>query len=186
MNKHTFMNELKYYLKGLPDEEKTEIIQDFEEYFDIGKADGKNEEDIVQSLGSPQKLAKDLQATYLVEKAKIDRSAGSISRAVWAVIGLSFFNLLIVLGPFLFFATLILSLWVMTLSLILQVAMPLLTLVIRPDSFYMFELFFSITVSGIGVLLLLAVYPLTRVAGALFIKYLSFNIRLVKGGTAHE
>lgn len=186
MNKHTFLNELEYHLKGLPDEEKVEILQDFEEYFDIGEAEGKSEEDMVQSLGSPQKLAKDLEANYHVEKAKTDRSAGNISRAVWAVIGLSFFNLLIVLGPFLFFASLILSLWLVTLSFILQVVMPLFTLMIRPDSFYTFELFFSITLSGIGFLLLLAVYPLTRMAGELLIKYLSFNIRLVKGGTAHE
>lgn len=186
MNKNTFMDELKYYVKSLPVEEKEEIIQDFNEYFEIGIAEGKSEEKLVRSLGSPQKLGKDLTATYYVEKAKTDQSVGNLSRAIWAVVGVSFFNILIVLGPFLLIATLILSFWIADISLISQVSWQFIHLVVHPESFSWFELFFSVTVSGIGILLILVVYPVTKFVIQLFIKYLAFNTRIVKGGTSDE
>lgn len=186
MNKRNFIDEFLRHLKSLPAEEKEDIIQDFEEYFEVGQLEGKSEEEIAQSLGAPQKLAKDLHANYYVEKAKEDHSAGNIARAIWAVIGLSFLNLILVLGPFLAIAGVILSLWIIAASFIVQIVAALFKSLFRPELFHFFELFMSVTISGIGLLLLLVVYPITQYAVKLFVKYLSFNIRIVKGGATYE
>ena len=58
------------------------------------------EEQIAGALGSPSQIAKEILATYHLEKVENTASAGNIMRAAWAVIGLGFFNLVIVLGPF--------------------------------------------------------------------------------------
>ena len=62
---------------------------------------GKTEEEIAFSLGDPRILAKQFSASYAVQRAESSTSVNNILRAVLAVVGLGFFNLVFVLGPFL-------------------------------------------------------------------------------------
>ncbi len=97
MTKEQFLKQLQAGLKKLPQEERKDIIHDYEEHFFIGKEDGKTEEEIAKSLGSPQQITKELIASYHLEKVEKNRTTGNILRAVWAVIGLGFFNWLLYL-----------------------------------------------------------------------------------------
>lgn len=175
------MQELRSSLVRLTEAEKDDILRDFQEYFDMGLTEGKTEEEIVAALGSPQQLAKDLQANYHVEQAQAHTSTGNVFRAIWAVIGLGFLNLILVLGPFIAIAAAILALWIAAFSFIIQLAGPVIQLIVGADDFYLFHLFASITIAGIGILLALGMYFVTIYTLRWFVRYLAFNIRIVKG-----
>src|SRR5699024_924262 len=98
--KEQFLRSLDKSLKGLSSDERRDIMHDFEEHFAFGIEEGKTEKEIATSLGSPDKIAKELLAAYHLEKVETTATTGNMIRAVWAVIGLGFFNLVIVLGPF--------------------------------------------------------------------------------------
>lgn len=107
MTKNKFLQQLNASLKRLSEKERTDILKDYEEHFTFGLEEGKSEEEIVASLGSPAQIAKELLADYHIEKVTASATTGNVFRAIWAVIGLGFFNLLIVLGPAITLAALI-------------------------------------------------------------------------------
>ncbi|NRG28821.1 DUF1700 domain-containing protein [Bacillus circulans] len=186
MTKEQFLKQLQAGLKKLPQEERKDIIHDYEEHFFIGKEDGKTEEEIAKSLGSPQQITKELIASYHLEKVEKNRTTGNILRAVWAVIGLGFFNLVIVLGPFVTIAALILSGWIVGASFILSPLLVLVDSVFHPGSFAFFKLFMTILLVGLGIFLVIGMYYITRISSKGFINYLKFNAKLVKGGQKHD
>ena len=55
MNRAEYMKELAYLLQDVPDEEKEEALQYYEDYFD--DAGPENEEKVVVELGRPEKIA---------------------------------------------------------------------------------------------------------------------------------
>ncbi|WP_080875300.1 DUF1700 domain-containing protein [Oceanobacillus timonensis] len=180
MNKLDFLKELKVYLQDLSSQEQKEIIQDFEEHFEMGRAEGKTDEEIVRSLGSPQQIAKELQPQE-IEQYSANQSEQSPSLRIGMIIGLLFFNLIIVLGPAIGFAGIILSIWVVAFSFVAQLFIAGIQWIIQPVSFYLFELFTSITLAGIGLLIFTGAKYITNAAIRIFSKYIAFNVRLVKG-----
>lgn len=54
MNKAEYLAQLSYLLQDLPDPEKEDILHYYEDYFDEG---GAKEEEIIRTLGSPERLA---------------------------------------------------------------------------------------------------------------------------------
>lgn len=100
MNKKDFMYKLSLYLGGIPGEDRQDVISDFEEHFKEGLAEGRTEEEIADSLGDPKSLANQFKASILVSEAEKTTSAVNIIRAVFATLGLGFFNLVFILGPF--------------------------------------------------------------------------------------
>ncbi|MFD1038390.1 hypothetical protein ACFQ3N_08255 [Virgibacillus byunsanensis] len=186
MNKEQFLKKLDTALNRLSSDEREDILLDFQEHFEIGKVEGKTEEEISQSLGSPNQIAKELLATHYLEKVEDTSTAGDILRAVWAVIGLGFFNVVIVLGPFVALVAVIFSGWVSGAAFIVSPLLVLVNLVIYPGTFAYFDLFFSITLTGLGLLIAIGMIYVTRFVTKGFVSYLNFNVRLVKGGMKHE
>ncbi|OEH53507.1 hypothetical protein AQ616_13475 [Oceanobacillus sp. E9] len=184
MNKHEFLQKLQAKLTNIPDHEQKEITRDIEEHFIAGLEEGKTEEQIADSLGSPQQLAKDVTANYHVEKVNQNTSSENIFRATWAVLGLGFLNVVIVLGPLLVVASIVISLWTVSASFVFQFIALIVKVIITPSAFQLFELFFSITLVGLGLLLGIAMYYVSKYLIHLFIRYLNFNIRIVKGGAS--
>lgn len=182
MNKDQFLTKLNALLKKIPPEERKDMLQDFEEHFAIGLEEGKTEEQIAKSLGSPQQIARDLIATYRVEQVEETTTTANVFRAVWAVIGLGFFNLVVVLGPFIALASLIFAGWVVSFSFTVSPLLVVINTVIYPASFQLFDLFFSIGLTGLGLLIGLGMYYATRAVTSGFIRYLKYNVRIVKGG----
>lgn len=63
MKKEDFLEILRDYLKkGFSEDELTDILRDYEEYFVDGIIEGKSEIEIIQSLGSPKEIANELLA----------------------------------------------------------------------------------------------------------------------------
>ena len=64
MNEQQFLLQLDQYLLKLNEGERADIRRDFEEYFESGRMEGKSTEEIIASLGSPEKIAEDLLVAY--------------------------------------------------------------------------------------------------------------------------
>ncbi|NEW08822.1 DUF1700 domain-containing protein [Paenibacillus sp. SYP-B3998] len=54
MSKSDYFKELTYRLRGLPEKERHNILSVYEELFQKALANGKNEEDVAESLGYPR------------------------------------------------------------------------------------------------------------------------------------
>ncbi|WP_338450169.1 DUF1700 domain-containing protein [Niallia oryzisoli] len=185
MTKNEFLAELKASLKKIPSDERQDILQDFQEHFDIGLEEGKTEEEISASLGSPQQIAKELVANYRVEMVEDKVTTGNIFRAVWAVIGLGFFNLIIVLGPFVALAGIIIAGWIIGITFVAAPLLVLINVAVYPQIFEFFDLFFSIALAGLGLFIAIGMFFATRSLTNGFVRYLKYNVRLVKGGLKH-
>ncbi|CAM3247580.1 DUF4097 domain-containing protein [Filibacter tadaridae] len=82
MTENQFILELESALKKLPAEELADIRQDIREYFTDGREDGKSESDIADSLGSPDKIAQELLATYSFVETKTKEPISSLNDIV--------------------------------------------------------------------------------------------------------
>ncbi|AEP00309.1 DUF1700 domain-containing protein [Weizmannia coagulans] len=182
MNKKQFLSKLESSLKSLPANERQDILQDFEEHFTIGLQEGKTEEQISTSLGSPHQIAKDMVAAYHLERVETKATFGNILRAVWATIGLGFFNLAIVLGPFIALAGIIFSGWITGIVFLASPFLFLINILLYPETFTLFYLFVSIATCGIGFFVVIGMYFATRTLMQGFIRYLRWNVNLIKGG----
>lgn len=58
MNKERFLKELERYLRVLSIEDQREIISDYREYFESAKEVGKSDEEIINGLDSPKEIAR--------------------------------------------------------------------------------------------------------------------------------
>ncbi|MFD6438417.1 hypothetical protein ACFWDG_01060 [Peribacillus sp. NPDC060186] len=184
MNKEQFLKQLNASLIRLSQEERQDILQDYEEYFAIGMEKGKTEQEISASLGNPKQISKELTASYRLDQVEQTTSAGNVMRAVWAVIGLGFFNLVIVLGPFIALVGVVIAGWASAIGFILAPFGVLINLIL--GSFQLFDLFFALGLCGIGIFIAMGMFVATSALTKGFIRYLKFNVSLVKGGLKHD
>lgn len=183
MNKEQFLKQLEASLKRLSTEERKDILQDYEEYFAMGMEREKSEEDIASSLGNPKQIAKELLASYHLDMVEQTTSARNILSAVWAVIGLGFFNVLIVLAPFCALVSVVISGWLASVAFILSPLGVLFNLFM--GQFRIADLFLSLGICGIGIFVAMGMFFATKFLTKGFIGYLKFNITFVKGGVKH-
>ncbi len=103
MTKLEYLSSLERYLKKqIPEEEIYEIMRDYAEYFEDGKNQGKTEEEIAISLGSPYEIAQQIvteekgaEQNQKQRRAKIDYQ--KMSRKVKDLNIGAFFMLLVLL-----------------------------------------------------------------------------------------
>lgn len=185
MNKETFLAQLHAFSTKIPNSERQDILQDYEEYFTNGLLDGKSEEQIAASLGSPKTIGRELSAAYHLEKAGTTVTSGNLMRAMWAVIGLGFFNLIIVLGPFVAFVGIIFAGWITGIGFAAAPLLILLNPILIPGSFELFDLFNSLALCGLGLFIIIGMLYATKAFMNGFIRYMKFNKKLVNGGVPH-
>ena len=153
MNKNEFISKLDSYLKGITDEDKKEIIYDYEEHFTVGIEEGKTEEEISKALGDPKVIAKQFRNDYYIKKAEADTSSRNMVSAVFASVGVGFINLLLV--PLIIAAAcIVFSLLLAGGSVIISLIAALGSVVV---SFYAAAL--GMTLGGIGIIIALFVQP---------------------------
>ena len=97
----TLRDRLTGYLTG---EDLDEILEEYAGHFAIGKSRGRTEEELCRALGSPEDVAKEIRAAYLIHKAEQTKSAGTIWRATRATTHIHGLNFVAVLVPFILFA----------------------------------------------------------------------------------
>ena len=80
MTKQLFLNELSAALHGLPREERYRTLSYYDELIDDRMEDGQSEEDAVESLGSPEQIAREILGE---EEPPVSTGTG---RKVWLII----------------------------------------------------------------------------------------------------
>jgi len=65
MNKKEFLGRLSELIKDIPEEEKKDILFDYEEHFRIGLEKGRKEEEIAATRGDPKVIAKQSRASCI-------------------------------------------------------------------------------------------------------------------------
>ena len=99
-----YLSSLKDWLTGyVSSEDLDEILEEYAGHFSIGKSKGRTEEELCRALGPPEDVAKEIRAAYLIKKAEKTKSAGTIWEATRATTGLSGFNFVAVMVPFVLF-----------------------------------------------------------------------------------
>lgn len=181
MNKETFMRELDLQLERIPEQDRHELLYDFEEHFEMGEQEGKTEEEITAELGNPKVIAKDMFMEYRITQAEADKSVKNISRAILATISLSFFNLIFVIGPVAGVAAAYVGLVAASIALIFTPIVWLGALVFDQTNSLLQPFFITITISSFGVLFGIAMLYVGKVLYLLILKYVKYNIKIVKG-----
>ena len=187
MNKVEFLRRLSKTLDNIPAVEKNDILFDYEEHFNIGMEAGRTEEEIAQSLGDPYILSKQINVNYMINKAEKTATAGNVLKAVLASVGLGFFNLVFVLGPFLGLVGVLIGIWGVSLGLtfsgiilfIATIFRPMLPFIINiPVSFFT-SIFLSIGLTSLGLLITIGCYYLTKSFHKITVRYLKMNLQII-------
>lgn len=182
MNKDYYLKLLKRYLGHINNDEKQDILNEYETHFYSGKQEGKSEEQISQELGNPKSIAKELRATAAVERAKSNSSISNIFSAIIAVMGLSLFNFFIILFPavMIFFA--IVSLILFTISMLGAPIMLIVKGFIDGfSSIILYDVFMAGLMFGIGLMVVVITIYIIKWIYIMIVKYLKWNVSVVKG-----
>ena len=195
MSREKFLESLRNQLKNIPNEEIEEILQDYRDHITIGMENGRNEEELIKSLGDPKEIAKQLNANYHIKNAETKTSASNIIRALYATAGLGFFNLIFVLPLFFIILALLFVLSAVPLSLIfagIVVIMVCVSNFLAPDYFFKnFDVaistpeavgasLISIGLVSMGLLILIAAYYASKAIFKLVLRYLKFNLNIIQ------
>lgn len=81
-----FLEAFSASLKHMRADEKEDILQDFREHFEIGKANGKTERDIADELGDPRQLARMYSAESAANRVVESRGFKNTLRMLGAII----------------------------------------------------------------------------------------------------
>ncbi|MBE3114576.1 MAG: DUF1700 domain-containing protein [Actinobacteria bacterium] len=189
MNKKDFMYKLSLYLGGIPEEDRQDVISDFEEHFKEGLSEGRTEEEIAGSLGDPKSLANQFKASILVSEAEKTTSAVNIIRAVFATLGLGFLNLVFILGPFIAIAVIPVALFAIAIAITAAGITTFFAAIFGPLFLQYFTvlinpavaIFGSIGVTCFGILFFVGGIYLAKLLYRLFVRYIKFNLRIITG-----
>jgi len=179
MTKAEFFMQLQDRLRGLPQEEKQNIIRIYEDLFRQAEESGKSEREIIESFGfqlPPIPNQPPLTGQRLMRRAE------SGARVVITSVALGLFNLLFVLGPFLAVAASLFTLSLVailftfsTFWIILGTGLP------TSLTILLLEIFFALMMTGLGVLLTIGMWKVNVGFKKLVIRYVRLNLRLIKG-----
>jgi len=189
MTRERYLADLKRSLGRMTDQERREVLYDYEEHFRMGLADGRPEEQIARSLGSPRLVGKAYAIDALLDESKDGGlDASSVLRAVFASISLGFFNIIFVLGPFLGLVGVMLGLWATAVALAvsgLAVLLSPLATVIVPGAISLsgmnpaFLFFAGVGVAALGVLAGIGMVKLSEFFVRVIAAYVRLNLRIV-------
>ena len=194
MTRQQFLDQLRSALGRMSEQERREILADYEEHFRMGAAEGKTEEAIAASLGNPRLLGRSYAIDAILDTTSDGKPSGSapgaaaVLRAVFASISLGFFNVIFILGPFLGVVGVLVGLWAAAFSIAVSglavVLSPLAALFVPRfvdlgglSPFFL--VFAGIGLAGLGVLAGMGMLALTKLFGRGTAEYVKFNARIV-------
>jgi len=189
-NEQEFIRILKTRLEGtLPKDELDDILSDYTEHFSIGKANGRTDEELWRSLGSPEDVAREIRVMHLVRKAEDNRSCKNIFHAVVATLGLGLFNLVFVLVPFIILVVMLLVFFLLGMMVTFFGFAGIVYSLLQLIGFSSFSawysplagVFISTGMTTTGLLVIIGNYYLARFFYLVCIRYLKWNISVITG-----
>lgn len=192
MNKQDFLNELNQRLELLDSKERRELLSDYQEHFRNGLEEGKSEEQIVFDLGTPEEIAADILNERDIKEEKVENDYyyvprknqtenRSTGRQLLIGVGLFFLDVCLIIP-------IIVSLWAVSISLWATVASFFLTPILLGISllfgmdFEMYQMFISIGLVGLGLMLLFVTSSLFQFTKKATIGIIQWHKFAVKGG----
>lgn len=70
MNQEAYIKAIEVALSSFDESLRKEMIEDFQEHFEIGRSQGKTDEEIIESLGSIEELVKDLKSEPIKQETQ--------------------------------------------------------------------------------------------------------------------
>jgi uncharacterized membrane protein len=182
MNRQQFLNELERRLAPLPADARQELLEDMNQHYDFGLQQGKSEEEISRGLGRPEDIANEaLGNTSPQPEIYLPAGpAGNWVRSFFTACGLIFLNLILGLPLCAVIWTLLAALGAVTAGFTLAPAAVVLELIMY-QTFNPSELFLSLVLTGIGMLLFIAVRYLLKYILKATAAYWHWNIQIIKG-----
>lgn len=191
MNKKEYLFQLRRYLQGFPTDEVNDILSDYEEHFSIGVSKGKTEEEISKELGNPSDIAKTYKTTYGKNPHRFENTgdytnSNDTTRKILIGFLLFFFNLIIVLGPFIVVVALLFALYVISIAFIFGgfvafFGSPLVVLTPIPAPHFLTSLSIGLGMVALGGLALILAIYLSKLFIEFTIKYIKWNLKLING-----
>jgi uncharacterized membrane protein len=200
MSKVDYFKELAYRLRGLPERERQNILQVYDELFQKAVENGKNEDEIAESLGYPRVPHWEPATTQIPEAPipsfpysqpnpgpapapysyPVKNESGV--KAILISIALGFFNLTFILGPFVGICGVFIALYASSFAFLVSPLVMLFGNVWTADAVdFQFNIYVALTFFGLGILL----SALTVWTSKLFVKltkaYIQFNVKLIRG-----
>lgn len=206
MNREQFLNTLTASLTTFTEEEKREILYDYEEHFRIGLQNGKTEELIIEELGSPDDIARQYKGSIEAEKeennsytenttesnqySQVRFEQRSIVPSIIAFLALGFFNLVFVIWIFIAAGATLFGLTAAAISITFAgivvtlepILMPLFPSHISFPSNIPFDLtiLFGIGTAALGVLFCIGLFYLIKYFYFATVKYIKWNISIIR------
>jgi uncharacterized membrane protein len=192
MRRDDFLKDLEKRLAKLPEAHRQAIMADYAEHFDVGAAKGKSDADIAAALGTPRQIAAacvaDLAFARVAEPQNPGFKALAIVRAMFAAVGLAFFNGVFMLGPVVFLTAVVASFWMLALVPLLLGGM----WIVQAGKEYGTELvrtlegashvFFSLSMVAGGALLVLIMVIVTQAIAKAARRYIRLNLQVIGAG----
>ncbi len=194
MNKKEFLHILEISLSDFKDEEKKEILYDYEEHFRIGEQNGKSEEELIKELGDPNNIANQYRTSNKQENNEAPKYEPEQQRPIIlpiiATCGLLFFNLLFI-GPYLGIVASILGLFVSAIAVIIAGIGAILVTILSPffplyigvpNGISIFGIILlGIGVTALGLLFLIGMCYVCKYFYKGTVKYINWNLTIIKG-----
>ncbi|MDT0049146.1 DUF1700 domain-containing protein [Listeria cossartiae subsp. cayugensis] len=192
MNKQDFLNELNQRLELLDPKERRELLSDYQEHFRNGIDAGKSEEQIVFDLGTPEEIATDIlsernireeqvEAEYYYVPRKNQNANRSVSKQILIGVGLFFLDICLIIPIMVSLWSLVISLWATVGSFLLSPVLLGVMLLFGAD-FEFYQMFVSIGLVGLGLMLLFVASALTKVTTKATMAIIHWHKYAVKGG----
>ena len=191
MKKEEFISQLKVELIGeLSTSEIQEILEDQVEFIHEAIASGRNEEEVIASLGNPKNFADSLKLENQVKKIKSTEDMWGKSKETWKATGLLValmpLNLFLILVPgiavlsFLFSWLSVGATLVFVGTILVFISFFSMLLGFTFPQFIGFVLL-SLGVFSLGVSALTLLYKVLQVGFDLLVKYFNWNVKVFKG-----
>ncbi|GIP35629.1 HAAS domain-containing protein [Paenibacillus sp. J2TS4] len=178
MSKEAFFRNLEYKLKGLPEQERRQIIQVYEDLFQTASENGKDENEVASYLGYASQ--DDHSYARFVQHQHIsNHSSAQGARALMASVALGLFNLIVVLTPFMVVSAVLLALSIVSIALLAMsifIWLPPFT-----ETLMVHKLFLSMSTFGLGMLIGIAMVYSIKWYVIIVSKYIRINVNLIRG-----
>ena len=168
----------------MSEQEKKDIVDEYITHFAEGKNKNKSEEELSKELGSPEEIAKKLNAVYAINKVEEKKSIKSMFTALFSIMGLSVINCIIIVMSL--FVLLILTPFILAylIGVPIMILSPLILIVMGFINGFstigVGEIFETIKGLIIGSFLAFLGYYLGKSFVRLLIKYLRWNTSIAK------
>lgn len=190
MNRERFLAQLRRALGRTAEEEKREILAEYEDHFRAGLEEGRGEEEIARALGNPATIGRLYRIESLADETRRGWGAADTVRAVFASVSLGFFNILFVLGPFAGLVAVLAGLWAAAVAIGLSgvatvvagIAGPFLPAFAGISALNIaFAVLAGIGLAAVGLLAVIGMIYVTRGFFVLASRYVRFNARVITG-----